>query len=137
MQNAAVRQNSYSQTGRILLIVVTVIALSLQALKLGSRELFLGKWPTGGQWGQLCIVIWLLFPLWEGKAWARIVTALYFSLAAFVGSGVLALMWPGASPALRAVTVVILLLCVIEAAILWFAPSLRWHMAERHAAAGE
>lgn len=135
MQNVTLRENAYSQIGRTLLIIVTVIALALQALKLGSRGLFLGKWPTGGQWGQLCIVVWLLFSLWEGKSWARIVTALYFSLAAFVGSGVLVLMWPGASPALRAVTVVILLLCVVEAAILWFSTALRWHMSERLAAA--
>ena len=117
--------------------MVTILALGLQALKLGSRRLLIGEWPTGGQWGQLCIVAWLLFSVWEGKNWARVTAAVYFTVAAVAGGAIVLLMWSKAGVGLRAVSLVIVAGAGAASAVLWFSGALRHYMAERLAAGGD
>jgi hypothetical protein len=120
-----------SNRGRMLLIAVTLIALALQAIKLGSRALVLHKWPTALQWGQLALVLWLVFSLWGGEAWARIVSALYYSLAAVAGAVLLCLIWHKMEPLLRFISVLIVALAGSVSLVLWFSGALRSYMAER------
>jgi hypothetical protein len=127
-------QPALSQKGRTLLIAVTLIALALQAMKLGSRGLLLHRWPTAGQWGQLGLVVWLVISLWEGKAWARVAAAIYYSLAALVGVVFLFLMWPKTQAPLLVLSVLTVVLAGAASLVLWFSDGLRWYMAERRAA---
>src|SRR5688500_9758888 len=84
--------------GRFLLVLVTVLALGLQAAKLGSRSLLMDRPPTGGQLSQLAIVVWLLVSLWQGQRWARLANAIYYSLMTAVGVVLLLLAWEGLPP---------------------------------------
>ena len=117
--------------GRTLLVAVTIAVFALQALKLGSRVLLLDQRPTAGQWGQLALVVGLVVSLWEGRNWARVAAALYYTLAAIVGAAALYLMWDKANPALRVVSVLIVVLAVGVAIVLWFSDALREYMARR------
>jgi hypothetical protein len=127
-------QPEHSHRGRTLLLTVTLIALALQALKLGSRGVVLGEWPTASQWGQLALVAWLMMSLWEGKEWARVVSMLYYAFAAIVGAIALYLMWPKAQASLRLVSTLIVVLAGLVVMILAFSGTLRTYMAERQAA---
>lgn len=118
----------------MLLIAVTLVALGLQAIKLGWRALLLHAWPTASQWGQLALVSWLVFSLWGGEAWARVASALYYSLAAAVGVVVLCLMWNRMDPSLRLISGLIVALAGGLSLVLWFSGALRAHLAERRAA---
>ena len=124
--------------GRSLLLAVTLIAVAMQALKLGSRGVLLHRWPTGGQWGQLALVAWLLISLWERKAWARVAAAVYFSLAAVAGGGFLFFVaWWRIEPPLRIVSLLIVALAGLAAAILWSSTSLRSYMTDRSTAGND
>ena len=127
-------QPEYNHRGRTLLRTVTLIALALQALKLGSRGVVLGQWPTAGHWGQLALVTWLMISLWEGKEWARVVSMIYYAFAAVVGAIALYLMWPNAEASLRLVSALIVVLAGLVVMILAFSSRLRTYMAERQAA---
>lgn len=123
--------------GQTLLLLVTLIAVALQALKLGSRAVLLEQWPTASQWGQLALVTWLLISLWEGKEWARVVTMLFYAFAAVVGVSVLCLMWSKAPMSLRVGSLLIVLLACTNALILGLSRSIRAYMAERRAAGSD
>ena len=123
-----------SQRGRTLLVAVTLVALALQAIKLGARVMILHRWPTAAQWGQLALVVWMVMSLWEGHNWARIATALYYTLAAAVGVVMLLVMWPEANTSLRVVSILIVLLAGGVSIVLWLSPALRLHLAERRSA---
>ena len=126
-----------SNCGRSLLVAVTIIAVALQALKLGSRGLLLHRWPTAGQWGQLALVVWLLISLWEGKAWARVVAALYYAVAAVGGAVFMFLAWWRIEPPLRVVMLLITLLAAVEAAVLAFSADLRAYMSMKRGGADD
>ena len=128
-------QSDDTQKGRRLLVTVTLLAVALQALKLASRGLLLHQWPTAGQWGQLGLVAWLLFSLWEGKPWARVACAAYYSFATVTGAAILYLMWSKADVALRLVSLLIVILAGFVSVVLWFSGALRWYLAERLTAA--
>jgi hypothetical protein len=113
---------NYRGRARALVVAVTLIAIALQALKLGSRGFLLHQWPTIGMWGQLAMVIGLLVYLWEGKTWARVVTAVYYSLAAIAGAATLIIVWSSAEAALRAASILIILLAGAAAILLWLIP---------------
>ena len=90
--------------GRRRFVFAVALLLAVQALKLGSRYCLLGEPPTAAMWGQLILVAWLPFMLWDGHAWARGALALFAVAAAFFGIGLLvplmgsqhgALMWIG------------------------------------------
>ena len=129
-----VMQPENSHRGRTLLAALTLVALALRAIKLGSRGLFLHRWPTAGQWGQLGLVTWLVLSLWEGKDWARVACALYYTVAAVAGTVVLFLTWPQLEPPLRLVSILIVVLAGTVSAVLWFSETLRSYMAGRRAA---
>ena len=120
--------------GRTLLVAVTLVALALQAIKLVSRGVLLQKWPAGGQWGQLCLVVWLLFCLWEGKEWARVVSVVFYTLGSIVAVVLLVVMWSGASAPLRVVSVVTVALSTWVSFVLWLSDDLSVYHAERRAA---
>ena len=124
-------QSRHDYTGPTLLLLVTLIAIALQAIKLGSRLIVLEKWPTAGQWGQLAVVIWLLIELWEGKEWSRVVTMLFYVAASIVGVIVLCIMWPKAPTSMLVVSTFIVLLAATNALILGLSRSLRTYLAER------
>ncbi len=123
-----------SQRGRALLLWVTVLALMIQAIKLGSRGVVLGRWPTPGQWGQLVLVVWLLFMLWEGTEWARVTCAIYFSLATVAGIAATYVMWERVGTSLRLVGVFVTVAAAGVSLVLWFSRALRGHLAKRLAA---
>jgi hypothetical protein len=120
-----------ADNGRRVLVAVTLLAVALQAIKLVSRAVLVDRWPSGGQWGQLGLVIWLLLSLWDGKNWARVAAAAYYTLATLAGILLLWFMWDRVGPALRWVTVLTILLAAVVASVLWLSPSLRRYMAER------
>ncbi len=128
--------HEHSQKGRTQLVAITLTALALQAIKLVSRGVLLQKWPAGGQWGQLCLVVWLLFCLWEGKEWARVVSGIFYTLGAVVAVVILAIMWPGAPASLRVVSLLTVVLTVYVSAVLWLSDALSVYLAERRAGSG-
>lgn len=117
------------ERGRNRLIGVTLTALAHQIIKLGSRGVFLHQWPTAGQWGQLALVVWLVISLWEGKEWARIATALFYSLATLLGAVATAIIWSKVGVALRIVTLLTLVITAGISATLWFSDAVRAYMA--------
>jgi hypothetical protein len=127
-------QPEHNHKGRTQLVAITLIALALQAIKLVSRGVLLQKWPAGGQWGQLCLVLWLLFCLWEGKEWARVVSGVFYTLGSIVAVVVLIIMWSGAPASLRVVSILTLVLTSWVSFVLWFSDDLSIYLAERRAA---
>ena len=123
-----------SRRGRNVLVAVTVVALALQAVKLVSRVVLLDKPPTGGQWGQVALVAWLMMSLWGGAEWARVVAAAFYTLGTVVGVVLAFFAWWGVGPAMRWVLLVTLALTGALAATLWWSESLRFYLAERRAA---
>ena len=93
--------------------------------------MLLHKWPTAGQWGQLALVVWLLVSLWEGKNWARVATAAYYTLATLAGVVGICLMWHGVGPALRGVLLLTVVLTAAVSYALWFSLPVRLYLAER------
>ncbi len=82
-----------ARLGQRVLVAVTV------SIVLAEIIVALVSWYAGGlrrsQFGRVSLTVWLLFEVWEGKAWARWVLTVLSSvtaiLAIVVGSGSLAL----------------------------------------------
>ena len=128
--------NEFSRRGRNALVFVSLVALAVPLLSIGSRYFLMDRSLRGGQFAQAGLALWLTTELWSGKGWARVALAVLFTLGTAAGGVLAALYWPNASPALLAVTGSILLLSAAAAGVLWFSPGLRWHLAERAAREG-
>ena len=123
-----------TRKGRNVLVAVTVIALALQAIKLVSRVVLLDRPPTAGQWGQVALVVGVMVSLWGGAEWARVVAAVYYTLATVVAAVMIPFAWRGVGPAMRWVLLLTLALTAVVSATLWFSETLRVYLAARRAA---
>src|SRR5438105_1297276 len=113
------------------LLIITLLAVSAQFLKLGSRYLVLHENPAMSQWGQVGIVLTLLIYLWEGKSWAPVVLQIYYLVGFIAGTVIEAINWQKSGTAMNIVQLLILAIVINISLILAFSSTLRAHLEER------